>query len=441
MRNTILIEVISVKFNRHGKAYYFDPNGVAVNTGDTVIVETAKGLDIGEAAAGPHYVLDESVVAPLRPVIRLATEDDLRIDAQNKRREKEAFDICKQKIKDHGLDMKLVNVECGFEGNKILFFFTADGRVDFRDLVKDLAGVFRMRIELRQIGVRDETKMLGGLGICGRPYCCNQFLDDFQPVSTKMAKTQNMSLNPTKISGSCGRLMCCLRYEEEAYEDLLKTIPKNGAFVQTPDGYGNVIATNVLRQKVKVRIDEDGEDEFRVYDAMEIAAVPGGRPKPGEPIPHVELPKAPVHEEEPPVEEDDWSAPNLFAEEMSTEHLPEPEQPEKPVREQEPRQKNRQRPQGQGGGQKLRQNQGQKPQNQGQGGRQPRTGQKQNQPNQQRPAQPQKPRPDPAEGAAQQGEPKPKPNNRNRRRRPKGKNDGEQGGAPQQPKPDGPKGE
>ncbi|MFB0919730.1 MAG: regulatory iron-sulfur-containing complex subunit RicT, partial [Oscillospiraceae bacterium] len=201
-------------------------------------------------------------------------------------------------------------------GNKILFFFTADGRVDFRDLVKDLAAVFRTRIELRQIGVRDETKMLGGLGICGRPYCCNQFLDDFQPVSTKMAKTQSMSLNPTKISGSCGRLMCCLRYEQDAYEDLVKKIPKTGAFVQTSSGYGVVLAANVLRQKVKVCLDSGGEQEFKILDADEVAIVPGGRPKPGEAMPQVLVARIKPEEapEEPETEVDDWQAPSLFAE-------------------------------------------------------------------------------------------------------------------------------
>ena len=309
-----MVKVVSVKFNPHGKAYYFDPNEIEVHSGDTLIVETSKGLDIGECAYGEHYVTDESIIPPLRPVIRIATEEDLNVAAQNKEREKEAFVICKEKIEAHGLDMKLVDVECGFEGNKILFFFTADGRVDFRDLVKDLAAVFRTRIELRQIGVRDETKMLGGLGICGRPYCCNQFLNDFQPVSTKMAKTQSMSLNPTKISGSCGRLMCCLRYEQDAYEDLVKKIPKVGAFVQTPQGYGVVLATNVLRQKVKVCLDEGGEKEFKILDADEVATVPGGRPKPGEPIPQVlsEILKTEIIQE--PEEEDSWDAPELFAE-------------------------------------------------------------------------------------------------------------------------------
>lgn len=310
-----MVKVVSVKFNPHGKAYYFDPSGIDVHSGDTLIVETSKGLDIGDCAYGEHYVTDESIIPPLRPVIRIATEDDLRVAKANKEREKEAFAVCKEKIESHGLDMKLVDVECGFEGNKILFFFTADGRVDFRDLVKDLAAIFRTRIELRQIGVRDETKMLGGLGICGRPYCCNQFLDDFQPVSTKMAKTQSMSLNPTKISGSCGRLMCCLRYEQDAYEDLVKKIPKIGAFVQTSSGYGVVLAVNVLRQKVKVCLDSGGEQEFKILDADEVAMVPGGRPKPGEPLPQVLVEKVKI--EEAPEEhevEDTWQAPSLFAE-------------------------------------------------------------------------------------------------------------------------------
>ena len=311
-----MTEVISIKFNCHGKSYYFDPNGVDIKPGDTVIVETSKGLDIGECAVGAHYVTDESIIPPLRPVIRVATEEDLEVAAINKEREKEAFEICKEKIAAHGLDMKLVDVECGFEGNKILFFFTADGRVDFRDLVKDLAAVFRTRIELRQIGVRDETKMLGGLGICGRPYCCSQFLSDFQPVSTKMAKTQSMSLNPTKISGSCGRLMCCLRYEQDAYEDLIKNVPKTGVFVQTEHGYGNVVQSNILRQKVKVRIDNDGEGEFKVYDAADVVQVPGGRPKPGDPVPHVLSEDGKALEEIEP-EVDPWIAPTMFAEETT----------------------------------------------------------------------------------------------------------------------------
>ncbi|HBD86803.1 MAG TPA: hypothetical protein DC001_05185, partial [Clostridiales bacterium] len=204
-----MTEVVSVKFKNRGKTYFFDPGQLAVPDGVDVIVETAKGLEIAYCTCGNHEVEDECVVQPLRQVVRIASESDLRVSEINKVREKEAFVICQRKIEEHGLDMKLVDVECNFEGNKTMFFFTSDGRVDFRDLVKDLASVFRNRIELRQIGVRDEAKMLGGIGICGRPLCCSQFLDDFQPVSTKMAKLQSMSLNPTKISGNCGRLMCC----------------------------------------------------------------------------------------------------------------------------------------------------------------------------------------------------------------------------------------
>lgn len=311
-----MTEVISVKFKSRGKTYFFDPNGLKVPDGAQVVVETAKGLELADCFKGNHYVADERIVPPLRPAVRIATEDDLRIAELCKAREKEAFKICEEKIAQHGLDMKLVDVECNFEGSKMLFFFTSDGRVDFRDLVKDLAGIFRTRIELRQIGVRDEAKMLGGLGMCGRPFCCNQFLDDFQPVSTKMAKTQSLSLNPTKISGACGRLMCCLRYEQDAYEELVKNVPKNGAFVETPSGYGNVAQINLLRQKVKVKL--DGNDEnLKTFDADEVAAVPGGRPKPGEPLPHVlKVKPKPVEKEEP--EEDEWQMPELFGEQMHT---------------------------------------------------------------------------------------------------------------------------
>lgn len=268
-----MTEVISVKFKNRGKSYYFAPNGKIVKSGQQIIVETSKGLEIADCTRGNHEVEDNAVVQPLRPVVRLATRDDLRVAEINKQREKEAFDICRKKIAEHGLDMKLVDVECNFEGNKTMFFFTSDGRVDFRELVKDLAGIFRNRIELRQIGVRDEAKMLGGLGICGRPFCCNQFIDEFQPVSTKMAKVQSMSLNPGKISGSCGRLMCCLRYEQEAYEELTKNVPKQGAFVETPIGYGNVTQVNLLRQMVKVKLDGEGDDTVKTFRAVEVAAV------------------------------------------------------------------------------------------------------------------------------------------------------------------------
>ena len=282
-----MIEVISIKFKNKGKSYFFSPNGLQIRSGEKVIVETSKGLEIADCCHGNHMVEDTAVVQPLRGVVRLATADDLRVAEINKKREKEAFGICEKKIAEHGLDMKLVDVECNFEGNKTTFFFTSNGRVDFRELVRDLAGIFRNRIELRQIGVRDETKMLGGIGICGRPYCCSQFLEDFQPVSTKMAKVQSLSLNPAKISGACGRLMCCLRYEQGAYEDLVKKVPKQGAFVETIDGYGTAVQVNLLRQTVKVRLDSDTDDSLHLYKANELCAVPGGRPKDGEEPPHV----------------------------------------------------------------------------------------------------------------------------------------------------------
>ena len=304
-----MIEVVSVRFKNRGKSYYFSPNGLKIETGKKVIVETSKGLEIVDCCRGNHMVMDTSVIQPLRNVVRIATADDLRVAELNKRREKEAFEICQQKIAEHGLDMRLVDVECNFEGNKTMFFFTSDGRVDFRELVKDLAGIFRNRIELRQIGVRDEAKMIGGIGICGRPYCCSQFLDEFQPVSTKMAKVQSLSLNPAKISGSCGRLMCCLRYEQEAYEELIKKVPKQGAFVETKDGYGTAVQVNLLRQTVKVKLDNDSDDSLRLYKSNELCAVPGGRPKDGETPPHV-LHYVPEPEEEEEPEEDKWVIPS-----------------------------------------------------------------------------------------------------------------------------------
>ena len=307
--------VVSIKFKGRGKTYYFDPNGLTVPEGAQVVVETSKGLELAVCVKGNHEVTDARIVPPLRPVVRIATPDDLRVAELCKTREKEAFAIAERKIAEHGLDMKLVDVECNFEGTKILFFFTSEGRVDFRELVKDLAGVFRTRIELRQIGVRDEAKMLGGIGICGQPYCCHRFMDEFQPVSTKMAKTQSLSLNPAKISGSCGRLMCCLRYEQEAYEELVKSVPKNGAFVETTAGYGSVAQVNLLRQCVKVRLDEDAS--IRSFEADEVAAVPGGRPRPGEPLPHVlkAVPKRKPEPEEP--QENAWIMPAFFAEDTA----------------------------------------------------------------------------------------------------------------------------
>ena len=271
-----MVEIIGVRFKSGGKQYYFDPNGQAVAPGQGVIIETSRGLEYGECTQGNTMVEDEAVVQPLRPLVRLATQKDLDTVAKNREKEARAFSICQEKIAAHGLDMKLVEVEYNFEGNKILFFFTSEGRVDFRALVKDLAGVFHARIELRQIGVRDEAKMLGGLGICGRPFCCAQFLDDFMPVSIKMAKTQSLSLNPTKISGTCGRLMCCLKYEQEAYEDALKRLPKNDSFVQTPDGPGNVSDVNVLKETVKVRLDEKPEAP-RCYHNCEVCVLRNGK--------------------------------------------------------------------------------------------------------------------------------------------------------------------
>ena len=306
-----MTEVISVRFKSCGKNYFFDPAGIAVNKGDKVIVETAKGLELAECTYGNHSVEDTAVVQPLRPVVRKASEYDLKSAEQSKAREKEAFGVCRTKIEEHGLDMKLVDVECSFDGSKTTFFFTSDGRVDFRELVKDLAGVFHNRIELRQIGVRDEAKMIGGIGICGRPYCCHQFLDEFAPVSTKMAKVQSLSLNPTKISGSCGRLMCCLRYEEEAYEDLLTKVPKQGAYVETADGYGVATQINLLRQTVKVSLDKDSDETVHLYQASEIAVVPGGRPKEGEEAPHVLEEKKKTAEEQ--TAEDEEEIKTLFS--------------------------------------------------------------------------------------------------------------------------------
>jgi cell fate regulator YaaT (PSP1 superfamily) len=268
--------VISVRFRNGTKTYYFDPRDLTVAPGDDVIVETAQGLEFAQCTEGNHQVADDAVIQPLRPVVRLATANDKNTDAYNRTREKEAFDICQKKIAAHKLEMKLVRVECSFDGSKILFFFTADGRVDFRELVKDLAGVFRSRIELRQIGVRDEAKMLGGLGICGRPFCCSQFMEDFIPVSIKMAKTQNLSLNPAKISGTCGRLMCCLKYEQEAYEEALKRLPKNDSFVVTPDGPGNVSDVNVLKETVSVKLD-DRADGPRTYRCCEVCVLRNGK--------------------------------------------------------------------------------------------------------------------------------------------------------------------
>ncbi len=273
-----MTEIISVRFKAGGKQYYFDPQGLTVQTGDGVILDTSRGIEYGECTWGNHVVEDHAVVWPLRTVVRIATDKDKEVVEQNRAKEKTAFKVCQDKITEHGLDMKLVDAECSFEGNKILFFFTSEGRVDFRALVKDLAASLHARIELRQIGVRDEAKMLGGLGICGKPFCCSQFLDEFQPVSIKMAKTQSLSLNPTKISGTCGRLMCCLKYEQDAYEDAVKRCPKQESFVETPEGVGTVTHVNLLREQVKVSI-EDSNDPPKTFSAAEISVVRSGKGK------------------------------------------------------------------------------------------------------------------------------------------------------------------
>ncbi len=251
-----MAEVISVRFKEVGKNYYFDPRGQQYKVKDKVIVETSRGVECGEVTIANRELSDEEIAAPLKPVLRRANPDDLRTVAENKEKEKSAFEICNKKIEAHGLKMKLVDAEYTFDRNKILFYFTADGRVDFRELVKDLASVFKTRIELRQIGVRDESKKVGGLGICGRPFCCNTFLGDFQPVSIKMAKEQSLSLSPVKISGTCGRLMCCLKYEQEAYEHLLSVTPKCGAIVETAEGKGTVIDFNLLTGMLTVTLEK-----------------------------------------------------------------------------------------------------------------------------------------------------------------------------------------
>lgn len=261
-----MTKVIGVRFRTAGKIYYFDPTRFEIKKGDHVIVETARGVEYGTVVGGIREVDDSKVVQPLKPVLRIATERDNEQEAANKGKEKEAFRICQEKIRKHGLDMKLIDAEYTFDNNKVLFYFTADGRIDFRELVKDLASVFKTRIELRQIGVSDETKILGGIGICGRRLCCHTHLSEFVPVSIKMAKEQNLSLNPTKISGVCGRLMCCLKHEEETYEDLNRRLPNIGDYVTTDDGLkGEVSSVNVLRQQVKVIVNVDDEKEIREY--------------------------------------------------------------------------------------------------------------------------------------------------------------------------------
>lgn len=268
-----MTEVIGVRFKDVGKIYYFDPNSVPLKIGDYVIVETARGVECGQVAMANKQLEDTEILFPLKKMIRQATEKDLECLKQNKEKEKKAFKICEEKILQHKLDMKLVDVEYTLDNNKILFYFTADGRVDFRALVKDLASVFRTRIELRQIGVRDEAKMLGGIGVCGRPFCCSSFLGEFQPVSIKMAKEQGLSLSPVKISGTCGRLMCCLKYEQDAYSDLLRKTPKVGAIVNTPDGKGTVVEQNLITGVLKVSLDKSENAAPSIYTVKQVKII------------------------------------------------------------------------------------------------------------------------------------------------------------------------
>ena len=273
-----MIKVIGVRFRNAGKIYYFDPAGREIHTGDHVIVETARGIEYGYVVLGSREVPDDKVVQPLKSVIRMATREDEDVELKNHDKEREAFRICKEKIRKHGLQMKLIDAEYTFDNNKVLFYFTADGRIDFRELVKDLASVFKTRIELRQVGVRDETKIVGGIGLCGRPLCCHSYLSEFIPVSIKMAKEQNLSLNPTKISGVCGRLMCCLKNEEETYEDLNSKLPNVGDYVTTDDGLkGEVHSVSVLRQLVKVIVITKDEKEIREYRVDQLKFKPRRR--------------------------------------------------------------------------------------------------------------------------------------------------------------------
>ncbi len=268
-----MIEVTGIRFKRVGKIYYFDPAGLNLKNGDHVIVETSRGIEYGTVVLAKKSVTDDEIVPPLKKIIRIATPEDEKAIEKNAQLEKEAMELCQEKIRKHNLEMKLVDVEYTFDHNKVLFYFTADGRVDFRELVRDLAGVFKTRIELRQIGVRDESKMLGGLGICGRQLCCNLFLSDFAPVSIKMAKEQNLSLNPTKISGTCGRLMCCLKNEQDAYEDLIKRTPGVGSLVKTPDGKGQVTGVSLLKGLVTVSVGKDEDAQIKTYKAEELEII------------------------------------------------------------------------------------------------------------------------------------------------------------------------
>ncbi len=408
------VTVVDIQFRSGSKVYFFDPDGLELKSGDHVIMDTARGNEFGYCVGGNHEIASKDVVQPLRKILRIATEKDEKINNDNIQKEKKAYEICQQKIQAHGLDMQLVSAECAFDGSKIIFFFTADGRVDFRELVKNLASVFRTRIELRQIGVRDKAKMVGGLGICGRPFCCKEFLDDFQPVSIKMAKTQNLSLNPTKISGTCGRLMCCLKYEQEAYEDLLKTSPKNESFVDTVDGRGTIIDVNLLRQSVRVRM-EDEPDTINTYKNCDICVLRSGKGKKTDPP----IPKdvAPISSKPRPakklVELPDEPMPDVI---LNGETLP-AAKPEAVSEEKTGRRRRKKKPAGQSG-------ENQAP--------------KQEQPKQPKPEQKQKPEQKPRTDKPEQRSDKPRPPRpRSEKPRPPKQNQGEQQPKqPKQPKPE-----
>ena len=343
--------VIGVRFKKAGKVYYFDPCEVWPRPGDSVVVETTRGVEFGEVVTGAREVADEQIVAPLKKVVRIATEEDVRRAEYNEKREEEAFRVCQEKVAKHKLEMKLVSVEYTFDNSKIIFYFTANGRVDFRELVKDLAGVFKMRIELRQIGVRDEAKMLGGLGSCGRPICCGTFLGDFQPVSIKMAKEQNLSLNPTKISGLCGRLMCCLKYEQDYYSQTLKKLPKVGKDIVTPDGVGVLAEINAIRERVKVRIKIDDDFDVREYAIADVrrpgpedSAAVRESPKPRARRPEPE-PEAPAEEQSKRKKYPHQKAPKNLSTDQFLEKLKDTEggkkKGDKPKKERPPRERRR----------------------------------------------------------------------------------------------------
>ena len=286
-----MVEVAGIRFKKVGKIYYFSPGNLKLKSGDHVIVETSRGIEYGTVAVPSKTVSEEDIVPPLKSILRIATPDDDKQIEINKQKEKEALAVCQEKIRNHNLEMKLIDVEYTFDHNKILFYFSADGRIDFRELVRDLAGVFKTRIELRQIGVRDEAKMMGGLGICGRQLCCSLFLSDFEPVSIKMAKEQNLSLNPTKISGTCGRLMCCLKNEQEAYEDIIRNTPGVGSIVKTPDGKGAVTAVSALKGIITVAVEDGDEKKLKDYHVDELKILKKAVVKSDEKVDMAELKK------------------------------------------------------------------------------------------------------------------------------------------------------